>query len=209
MANMPVLPYKVYEAILGCSKGRYQEDLLNGSEHWSGRGCRHMGWQHKYYWSRVHLLQRIRKAIEPFGWKADVKGYSFCTGPYQVDLILSKTKRGHEVEVAFSHCAVTTPKTVYKAVAETSNGTLVSVFDGTTRYTIGEKTSNRLKEDHGGGIYCYATEKEAFSAVFPRSSSAKHLPTKVLKCKSHGRKCLVYGHRKLAVYGVTPLEVVA
>jgi len=94
----------------------------------------------------------------------------------------------------------------YKAVAVV-NGRYFSIFDGTTEYRLGETTTDRARQGHMGGIYCYDNEADARRAAVPSSSALLHAPRAILRVRAEGAYCRYPGD-KLAFSHVTPLEVV-
>lgn len=75
-AEAAPIPEGIREIVLSAPGERsyYQHDLLNGEESWSGstlRG-RARSYAGHYAASRQGLLDRIRTALEPEGWSADV-----------------------------------------------------------------------------------------------------------------------------------------
>jgi hypothetical protein len=93
----------------------------------------------------------------------------------------------------------------YKQVAKTSEGKLVSIYDG-SEYIIGKVRKERAKEGHEGGLYCYRTQEEATWAEFPPGSKCKHLPRVLLQVKGRGRK-VAYEIGKIAVSEMLPVKV--
>ena len=95
----------------------------------------------------------------------------------------------------------------YKAVAVRPDGTMISIYDGSTVYAIGVTLNGQARRDHEGGYYCYRSAEEAQAVVVPESSAAADLPRRILRVRAEGNYC-VYGNGKLAFSKITPLAIV-
>jgi hypothetical protein len=89
----------------------------------------------------------------------------------------------------------------YKAVAVSEDGRLLSIFDGSTEYRIGETLQQRARREHGGGYYVYETPEQAAAASVPNNSALRTTP------RAEGQFCR-YDNGKLSFSRVTPLEIV-
>lgn len=76
------------------------------------------------------------------------------------------------------------------------DGKFQSVYSGET-YIPGKTYIERVKNNHGGGYYCYATAKEASEAVFPDDSINADKEKIVIKVEVWGRS-VQYNYGKYA-----------
>ena len=91
----------------------------------------------------------------------------------------------------------------YKAVQRTADGRLVSIHDGSTEYRIGEEMQEAARQNHGGGFYAYATQREAES--FARNAGVDNAV--ILRVEGSGQYCRYQS--KLAFSRMVPLEIVS
>lgn len=91
----------------------------------------------------------------------------------------------------------------YKAVQRTADGRLVSIHDGSTEYRIGEEMQEAARQNHGGGFYAYATQREAES--FARNAGVD-APV-ILRVEGSGQYCRYQS--KLAFSRMVPIEIVS
>lgn len=91
----------------------------------------------------------------------------------------------------------------YKAVKRTADGRLVSIHDGSTEYRIGEEMQEAARQNHGGGFYAYATQREAES--FARNAGVD-APV-ILRVEGSGQYCRYQS--KLAFSRMVPIEIVS
>lgn len=91
----------------------------------------------------------------------------------------------------------------YKAVKRTADGRLVSIYDGRTEYRIGEEMQEAARQDHGGGFYAYATQREAES--FARNAGVDDAV--ILRVEGSGQYCRYQS--KLAFSRMVPIEIVS
>lgn len=113
----------------------------------------------------------------------------------------------------------------YKAVARLDDGRLVSIYDGTTEYRIGETLVQPVRTGHGGGYYVRRTAEGAAEASVPATSALIGAPRVVVKVRAEGqytvyacdcdqceRARLGYAdpvdHEKVAFSRITPLGLV-
>jgi len=100
----------------------------------------------------------------------------------------------------------------YKAVAvlpgDDGQEHYFSIFDGRTEYRLGEEKTERARQYHGGGLYCYVSPALAKRASVPNKSKLREAPRAILRCRAEGRYCR-YRRGKLAFSRLTPLEVMA
>ena len=93
----------------------------------------------------------------------------------------------------------------YKLVAKVG-GKYFSIYDGKTEYAVGRKLAQKVKSNHQGGYYCYASLEEAIFADVPYKVGGHYLaPRTVLKCIAWGPFCL-YEHGKMAFTYILPVE---
>ena len=91
----------------------------------------------------------------------------------------------------------------YKAVKRTADGRLVSIHDGSTEYRLGEEMQEAARQNHGGGFYAYATQREAES--FARNAGVDNAV--ILRVEGSGQYCRYQS--KLAFSRMVPLEIVS
>lgn len=91
----------------------------------------------------------------------------------------------------------------YKAVKRTADGRLVSIHDGSTEYRLGEEMQEAARQNHGGGFYAYATQREAES--FARNAGVD-APV-ILRVEGSGQYCRYQS--KLAFSRMVPIEIVS
>lgn len=113
----------------------------------------------------------------------------------------------------------------FKSVARAEDGRLLSIFDGTTEYRIGETLVQRVGRNHEGGYYVRRTPEGALAADVPSNSALADAERVVVKVRAEGQytvyKCFCdecsysyYGqkpadHDKIAFSRVTPIEIVS
>ncbi|MCB0043191.1 MAG: hypothetical protein KDD75_06265 [Caldilineaceae bacterium] len=91
----------------------------------------------------------------------------------------------------------------YKAVKRTADGRLVSIHDGSTEYRLGEEMQEAARQNHGGGFYAYATQREAES--FARNAGVDNAV--ILRVEGSGQYCRYQS--KLAFSRMIPIEIVS
>lgn len=91
----------------------------------------------------------------------------------------------------------------YKAVKRAADGRLVSIWDDSTEYRLGEEMRQPARQNHGGGFYAYATKSEAES--FARSAGVD-APV-ILRVEGSGQYCRYQS--KLAFSRMVPVEIVS
>lgn len=91
----------------------------------------------------------------------------------------------------------------YKAVKRTADGRLVSIHDGSTEYRLGEEMQEAARQNHGGGFYAYATQREAES--FARTAGVDNAV--ILRVEGSGQYCRYQS--KLAFSRMVPIEIVS
>jgi len=72
----------------------------------------------------------------------------------------------------------------YKAVA-VKDGRLYSIFDG-SEYILGAVRKEKVRPDHGGGLYVYDSIEAAQEADVPWGSKMRFWPRVILKCLVFG-----------------------
>lgn len=92
----------------------------------------------------------------------------------------------------------------YKLVA-IQGSTLYSIFDGRTRYAIGE-VKRQVRGQ--GGFYVYPTQEQARAAVFPKHSVMYIAPRVVIKCAAWGNCRRGRSNEALIFSNICPLEVI-
>lgn len=153
---------------------------------------REMGWVEPYHNAGAIVSSAIRARTER-GIEHNARGAwqkrvadALGVGPY-VDTSLSKRY------------------IAYKKVAVDPNrpGVVYSLYDHSP-YTIGVERSDTARPDHGGGLYCYATEKEARDADVKICDESKLLPHRVVRVEVSGH-CVKYDNGKMAWSKMTVL----
>jgi hypothetical protein len=115
------------------------------------------------------------------------------------------------------------PVEMYKLVA-VEGREFFSIYDGETKYAIGETLVQRVGKNHDGGYYAHPTPEGARRAKFPVTSALMFADTVVLKVRCEGARleyrcscCECFERRydglepihesKWAFTKITPLEV--
>lgn len=93
----------------------------------------------------------------------------------------------------------------YKVVALV-DGSLLSIFDGETRYELGVEVHEAAHAEHSGGLYVYASAEEALAATFPTGSKLAGERRVLIRVRASGSYCRY--DRKLAFSRITPIEIV-
>jgi hypothetical protein len=115
------------------------------------------------------------------------------------------------------------PVEMYKKVA-VEGREYFSIYDGETKYAIGETLTQRALRNHGGGYYAHPTVEGARDALFPADRASGYGETAILKVRCEGSRleyaCRCYDcedrlydglapvhESKWAFTRITPLEV--
>lgn len=75
----------------------------------------------------------------------------------------------------------------YKAVAMLPDGRLVSIYDGTTEYVLGQTLVQRVRRGHRGGYYVYDTLADARRAPVPPHAVYAKAPRAILRVRAEGQ----------------------
>lgn len=95
----------------------------------------------------------------------------------------------------------------FKMVAfDATRGLMLSIFDGETIYRIGETVKQRARQNHNGGIYVYASERDASRVQVPSESKLKGYPRVMIRVHAEGSYCRY--ENKLSFSQITPLAIV-
>lgn len=106
----------------------------------------------------------------------------------------------------------TTRRLAYKLVERRDDGALVSLFDGSTVYTIGEELHQTAKGDHEGGYYVHDTPGRVMELwgrgeLVPDQAYRQDRDLVLLECECWGRM-LRYDNQKLAASYLKPVRIV-
>lgn len=102
--------------------------------------------------------------------------------------------------------------TSYKLVRLEANGSLRSLYDGSTEYQIGKRLAQRAEAGHGGGWYSQPTQAQVMAlwntgALVPDRCVVEGVAYALIECEIGGT-IIRYDNGKLSSTYLTPLRVV-
>ena len=103
--------------------------------------------------------------------------------------------------------------TSYKLVRMESDGTLRSLYDGSTEYRIGKRLAEKAEADHSGGYYSHPTQERVMrlwdaGSLVPDRCVEEGATYAMIRCEIGGT-IIRYDNGKLSSTYLTPVEIVS